>query len=413
MKKITIPLSLITSLVVLNGCGGGSSDPEPTPPPVTPPAPVVTTAQGQFFAGDITGISYVSGDISGTVDENGQYEYEIIDDISQTITFSVAGIELGSAVGKATISPIDLAQNADINSPDVVNRMTLLQLLAEDPTNTITLDMDERLLNNADNFDWPAPDFSSSDFGASVEMVQILGDVNVFLGEQRTVSSDGSQAYLESRIYCHASGIYYGDIEGGDTGHITFGLSPLDGTVTALGWSDTAQNIIFIQAPASPTYGPTIQFDSGASLGGESYVIEITDNEVAAGTWTNETAQTNGTVETTNLDRAQDSAFHFSAAYIAVFPVFGPAPAGIYSFDLMPDGTVSGTQVNITFGDTTTTPISGEWNGNIMSATVEGGATINAFLDFTTMTLLGEWEDMNAPITSGGVTGTGCQINPI
>jgi hypothetical protein len=102
---------------------------------------------------------------------------------------------------------------------------------------------------------------------------------------------------------------------------------------------------------------------------------------------------------------------HFSAAYIAVYPVFGPGPAGTYSFSLHQDGTVTGTQVNIAFGSTTSTPITGTWQSGLLRATVAGGATITASLDFGNMAMFGQWSDANAPITSGGIIGTGCQLN--
>ncbi|OES24204.1 hypothetical protein [Alteromonas macleodii] len=398
-------------VLLLSACGGSSSNDEPdTPPP--PPAPVVTTETGMFFAGKVSGIRYASGTTGGTIDDSGQYEYQVVDGVAQPISFSIAGIDLGSTLGKAFITPVDLADGGTAGSTAVVNRVTLLRLLAENPTSTIDVIPDQRLLDNETDFAWPQPDFSATDFANSVEMVQIVGDINAFLATQKTVpSSAESEVYLRNRLYCAASGIYYGDIEGGDTGHVAFGLNPLDGSVTTVGWSDGSQNIIFIQEPSFPVFSSTIDFETGAALSGDVFNMTISNYLDIEGTWTNSNTQTEGTYSGTLLDRDYTADYHFTAAYIALFPVFGPGPAGSYSFNLYADGTVTGSQVNITFGDTTTTPITGVWNGNLMSAQVEGGATINAAIDFATMTMFGEWDDPNAPITSGGVTGTGCRFN--
>ena len=414
MKHRTLTLASFLLAILLTACGGSSSDTTTPTTEITQPEPVVSTKQGTFFSGDIVGIAYTSGDISGTVSEDGQFEYEEKDGIAQTVSFSVAGIELGSAVGKSSLSPIDLSQGSSIDSIEVINRISLLKLLSVNPDATVTLKMQESLLSNAETFAWPTPDFSATDFSETVEIVQIEGDINAFLSEQRVIPTpEEASNFLNSRIFCQASGIYYGDIEGGDSGHIIFGLSPIDGTFTTLGWSDGAQNIIFIPQPANPSFESTIQFDSGVSLSGERYIGEVITNNTAEGTWSNSTLQTEGTFVTTNQGRDPASIYHFTAAYLAVFPVFGPGPAGAYSLALKNDGTVTGQQINIAFGDTTSTPITGTWEDNQLTATVEGGATINAFISFETNQIFGEWQDVNAPITSGAVSGTGCQINAL
>lgn len=394
-------------LVLMTGCGSGS---EPTTLPS--PAPVVTTQQGNFYLGNISGVNYVSGNTSGTISTEGEFEYELIDGIEQPVEFSVAGIELGTTLGKSVVTPIDLVVDGTVDSVQAINKTALLRLLSVDPSSKFNVNIDQRLIDNATDFAWPQPDFTSTEFSTSTQMVQILGDINVFLLSQKSIPTFGeSQAYFKQRMYCAASGIYYGDIAGDDTGHLTFGINPIDGSMTTLGWSDTAQNFIFVQAPASPDYAGAIRFVSGASLSGDNYDGVITHFSVAQGTWTNTIAQTSGTFTAEHLDRDVSAVHHFSAAYIAVYPVFGPGPAGTYSFSLHQDGTVTGTQVNIAFGSTTTTPITGTWDNRLLSATVEGGATINASLDFGNMAMFGEWSDSNAPITSGGIIGTGCQLN--
>jgi hypothetical protein len=387
---------------------GGADD----VPLTTSALPLVTVATGTFYIGRITGLRYTSGSTGGALSPDGQFQYELIDGVEQPVTFSVAGIVLGATLGKKTVTPVDLATNGTVDSVEVINKTTLLRLLSDDPTSRVNVRIDQRLLDNAANFAWPQPDFTVLEFSTSPEVVQIVGDINAFLSTQKNVPTfTESQTYLKQRIYCAASGIYYGDIAGQDTGHIVFGINPITGGMTTLGWSDTGQNLIFIPQPASPEFTSTIRFSSGASLSGDNYDGVITNYTDAQGTWNNTVSQTSGTFTARHLDSSFSVKHHFSAAYIALFPVFGPGPAGTYSFNLYDDGTVVGTQVNIAFGDTTATAITGMWEGNVMTAKVDKGATINAILDFDNMMMVGQWTDPNAPITSGGISGTGCQLN--
>ena len=370
--------------------------------------------------GNVTGLTYASGNTTCTLSAKGEFQYELIDNVAQPVAFSVAGIDLGVAIGKEVITPVDLVINGDINDISVINITTLLRILSVEPESSLNVELDQRLLDNSANFSWPQPDFSATNFASSTQMVQIIGDINSFLTTQKTIPlSQETGLFLQQRIFCAASGIYYGEMTGDDTGHIVFGINPIDGSMTTLGWSDSAQNIIFVQQSASPGYGAMgqwgngamIQFESGAALTGDNFEGTITNFVTADGTWNNAVAQTNGAFTTVQSERDFSAAHYFSAAYLALFPVFGPGPAGTYSFNLYEDGTVTGSQINIAFGDTRSTPITGTWDGNLMSATVDGGATITAFVDFDNMTIVGEWSDPNTFITSGGITGTGCQLN--
>ena len=410
MNKIGF-LSLV-SIVSIAGCGGGSGGVSLTSQPPTSALPAVAKATGTFYIGNVNGLSYTSGSTGGALSPDGQFQYELIDGVEQPVSFSVAGIVLGATLGKKVVTPVDLATNGSVDSVEVINKTTLLRLLSQDPTSRVNVRIDQRLLDNAANFAWPQPDFTLLEFSTSPEIVQIIGDINAFLSTQKSVPTFAeSQMYLKQRIYCAASGIYYGDIAGQDTGHIIFGINPLNGGMTTLGWSDTAQNIIFIPQPASPQFTSTVRFNSGPSFSGDNYNGVILNYADAEGTWDNTISQTSGTFTAQHLDINLSVKHHFSAAYIALFPVFGPGPAGTYSFNLYDDGTVVGTQVNIAFGATTTTAITGTWGNNLLTAKVNEGATINALLNFDNMTIGGEWTDPNAPITSGGISGTGCQLN--
>ena len=105
------------------GCGGKSSTEE------------VTTVTGQFIDAAVGGLSYTcSSGTSGITNQKGEYTCNKGD----TVTFSINGFILGSAVAAGVITPITLSEN---NSEIATNIAQLLQTLDtdNDPLNGISI----------------------------------------------------------------------------------------------------------------------------------------------------------------------------------------------------------------------------------------------------------------------------------
>jgi len=111
------------TLVALAGCfsgSGSSSDSD-------------GRQQGRFIDGPVSGLSFATPGRQGKTDDDGRFSYEE----GESVSFSVGGIELGSAAGRAVITPADLIPDAGAGDAAVLNIARLLQ----------SLDADGNLLN--------------------------------------------------------------------------------------------------------------------------------------------------------------------------------------------------------------------------------------------------------------------------
>lgn len=112
MKKSLIGLSIVSSILLLTACGGSDSD-------------GVSTITGQFIDGVVEGADYnCSSGSTGTTNSNGEYTCKVGD----TVIFSVAGVELGSAIAEKIITPKTLQSSEEA----AINIAQVLQTLDDD-----------------------------------------------------------------------------------------------------------------------------------------------------------------------------------------------------------------------------------------------------------------------------------------
>lgn len=96
------------------------------------------TLRGVFVDSPVGGIKYATPSQQGVTKADGVFEYLP----GETVTFSLGGLVLGSAPGKAVISPLDMVPDAkDASDQRVVNLCVLLQTLDQDgdPANGIMI----------------------------------------------------------------------------------------------------------------------------------------------------------------------------------------------------------------------------------------------------------------------------------
>ncbi|MBN1663431.1 MAG: carboxylesterase family protein [Deltaproteobacteria bacterium] len=106
-------LLLFFGLAVFISCSSGGAD----------------LQTGVFLDSPVAGLSYSTPNASGTTDAAGKFTYYPY----ETVTFSVGGLTLGSATGKATITPLDIVSGATGAADQrVANRLVFLQSLDQD-----------------------------------------------------------------------------------------------------------------------------------------------------------------------------------------------------------------------------------------------------------------------------------------
>lgn len=154
-------LTLSASALLISACGGGGSDganPDTTP----------TASVGVFEDSPVAGLHYETATLSGTTNASGEYEYLP----TETITFSIGGIVLGSATGSKVITPLTLVAGAtDATNPVVTNIVRLLLTLDSDgnPDNGISISL--ATATAAAN---QSVDFTAADLAADPGMLALL-----------------------------------------------------------------------------------------------------------------------------------------------------------------------------------------------------------------------------------------------
>lgn len=156
-------LLLISSLLSIASCGGGSGssgDNNPTNQ---------TVLEGVFIDSPVMGLAYSTVTQSGVTDSNGTFRYLA----GETVSFSLGGIEFGSAIGADEITPLNLVDANNIEEATssqrqrITNMLVLLQSLDADqnPDNGIDLaNLNNQLSNESLDFDTTTFEFKAGRF---------------------------------------------------------------------------------------------------------------------------------------------------------------------------------------------------------------------------------------------------------
>ncbi|WP_444994742.1 hypothetical protein [Aliikangiella sp. IMCC44359] len=172
----------VFGLIFLSACGGSSSN-----EPESPSNPPTQTTTGVFLDNAVEGLAFSSGAQSGLTDSAGTFTYEV----NATVTFTLGDIEIGSASGKATLTPLDLVSDAvDETNPHVINILRFLQTLDDDGDveNGILITENTRELaaDKSVNFDQSVIDFEND------------GNVQTIISDITSASSAGARSLINT-----------------------------------------------------------------------------------------------------------------------------------------------------------------------------------------------------------------------
>lgn len=126
---------------------------------------------GIFVDSAVAGIGYRTETKQGFTNEKGEYAYLE----GETVTFFIGNLELPAVAAKRVITPLDIANNTDLNNRIALNIAILLQSLDSDknPSNGISIDYETlKMAANPVNFDQPTSSFST----AIAYLVNLVGN---------------------------------------------------------------------------------------------------------------------------------------------------------------------------------------------------------------------------------------------
>lgn len=190
----TIPSSLLAAVatgVLLSACGGSDEPSVSTSP---------TVVSGVFLDAAVAGLDYSTPSVAKTVTSaSGGFLCKE----GETVTFSAAGLALGSAACQPIVTPLDLANSRNVKDDSVVNRLLALQLLDEDndPSNGITLSaaVKTALASQTLDFSAPAAAFNTA-LQALLAKLPAAYQARGVSAERRTLVSEHFEDTLASKV---------------------------------------------------------------------------------------------------------------------------------------------------------------------------------------------------------------------
>lgn len=184
-KKLLV---LSASAFLISACGGGSDD--------SPPSTSSTASIGIFEDSLVSGLHYETASHSGTTNSSGEFEYLP----TETITFSIGGVVLGSALAGPLITPLTLVDGAtDATDPVVTNIVRLLLTLDSDGLADNGISISAASTAAAEN---QSVDFTAADLSTDQGMVTLLA---LLPGSPALVDANTAQTHFAATLATHSS----------------------------------------------------------------------------------------------------------------------------------------------------------------------------------------------------------------
>ena len=264
LRNLTILFSLGLTLLA---CGGGSED-EVNNTPVT----------GKFIDSAVEGLSYKTETQNGLTDSEGKFTYIP----SETVTFSIGDISLGSTKGEAIITPVNLIAGAeDENNENVLNIARVLQTLDKDgdPDNGIFIDELVRTQAKGKTIDFTLP---SNDFEDNGDIQTLISDLTSSFGDAKTlVSSTNAKSHLKESILSNFANDYYGTFTGDDSGEWAVVIDD-EGNI-----SGKACSSVYPEVAVSGNIATNGSSTFSGTAGIATFTGSVSPSGVFSGTWEN------------------------------------------------------------------------------------------------------------------------------
>ena len=384
INKTVMVAAIGLALVGCGGSGNGSSSSSTT-----------ATGSGQFKDSNTSGISYVSGELSGVTNANGDFSYEI----GKEITFSVGNVLLGKASGKALISPVDLVAGGNSDSLAVQHIVRFLMMLDSDQDVTNGINISTSVQNSADS--WPQVDFTDADLTTALNSIIPQADAAGGISHNLPDASTAKK-HLEKTLHCAYAGAYYGNYTGANNGNLAFMVSAAGnniGHVTGVSYSVPGNELTELSNKTAINHGQQVSFAAENSSKQVTFESQFDSLQKLSGSWLDDNNNLSGAFSATRMGGAIDATHRFTGSYDG-------DEYGLYSIDLDSSNKLSGTAYGVKYNQLWT--ITGNHSGTTFTAKASSGADITGTLDTATGALSGTWS--NASL-SGDFKGSGCRLN--
>jgi hypothetical protein len=375
---------LATGLLLLAACGDGDSEVQ------------TSTATGVFKDSSVAGLSYVSGQEEGVTGADGSFTYEV----GREVTFFLGGLTLGTALGQAVVTPLDLVRNGASDDIAVLNRVRFLLMLDDDdePDNGIQISSAVQDRARVATSIWRNVDFSVSEPTLAAELNLVIFDLNNLEGVQQLPTAAQARAHLEDTLRCVRSGAFRGALAGGDSGEV--GLMIDAGSGELRGYARRAGNpaLITLAGSSAVSLDRDAFFISVDTTAGATFTGRLIGIDDITGSWEVGAQQPAGTFQGQRIGGEGDARYRYTASYS------GGGDAGVYAFDIDAAGRVTGAAYSVMNDESTT--VSGSLSGGVsLSARTSDQTEITATVDLDAGTLSG------GDSLGDTLNGSGCRLN--
>lgn len=400
MKQQALSVTILGLL--LTACNGSNSNPT-----------TANTATGQFKDSNVAGLAYKSGSQSGTTNAKGEFTYEV----GKPVTFSIGGLEFGSATGQAIVTPADLVDENDKNNSKATNIARVLQMLDEDgdPDNGISIV--EASIKNAENWNKYDLHKTEADFEEDLKLIQ--ADATASGNTHKIPSLEDTKAHLSKNMRCAYSGAYKGSYSGNDQG--TFGLmvkakdtsfygKAFSNNPNASGYIELMSNAISADKIDKNVNFTASSKDNAFALNGS---INLSGS--IKGSWKDSESSDNGNFSGKRIDTNQGakSIYRHTGKYASNSKTTNGSDFGLLTFDIDEKGNIAGLAYSVK--SDTILKGNGTYNNGELTITLDNGTKVTgkhpklSTTKVDTLTFDGTWTDTKQQ--TGWFYSEGCKLN--
>ena len=177
-----LKLTILSLIVTLYGCGGGSSSSE-----------TESTKTGVFLDSPVSNIGYRTETKEGVTNAQGEYEYVS----GETVTFFIGDLEFPPVTAAGVVTPLNIADTQDTSDPVVVNMIRLLQTLDKNGNPDDGIEIAELAKQNATQVDFT---LDAAAFEASNAVDSLVNNGGQDSGGISLISIDDAIAHFEGEL---------------------------------------------------------------------------------------------------------------------------------------------------------------------------------------------------------------------